>query len=187
MSACPRCRGHVDPSQEYCLGCGARLPVQARSPEPWLLPGPVARALAALVVAALGATLAIAMSGGRTGEARLATATGGFPSVPSDATLPAEDRPLAAAGWPPARDGWTIVLGVYPQAEGRRSAALRAREARRRGLRSVGILDSSSYASLRPGYWVVFTGIYGSEAEATSDLPRARRVVRGADVRRIVR
>jgi hypothetical protein len=49
------------------------------------------------------------------------------------------------------------------------------------------VLDSSSYASLRPGYWIVFTGIYTSEAEATSDLARARRVVGTADVRRIVR
>ncbi|MDW8338812.1 MAG: hypothetical protein RMM28_06725, partial [Thermoleophilia bacterium] len=83
--------------------------------------------------------------------------------------------------------GWTFVLGTYPQAQGRREAALRAQEARRRGLRPVGILYSSRYASLRPGYWVVVTGIYRSEAEATSDLPRVRRVARGADVRRIVR
>jgi hypothetical protein len=65
-------------------------------------------------------------------------------------------------------------------------AVTRARQARARGLGTVGILDSSRYASLHPGYWIVFTGVYGSEAEATSALERARRAVRTATVRRVV-
>jgi hypothetical protein len=50
----------------------------------------------------------------------------------------------------------------------------------------VGILDSSQYASLHPAYWVVFAGVYSSEAEATSELQAARRFARTASVRRIV-
>jgi hypothetical protein len=50
----------------------------------------------------------------------------------------------------------------------------------------VGIIDSSSYASLHPGYWVVFAGVYASEAEAASALGQARRAARSATVRRIV-
>ena len=114
------------------------------------------------------------------------TATGGFATVPETSTLPAETPSSGTAGWT-TEDGWTIVLASVPQAEGRRPAALRAREARKRGLRRVGVLDSSSYASLHPGYWVVFTGIYASEAEATSELEPARRFARTATVRRIVR
>ena len=30
------------------------------------------------------------------------------------------------------------------------------------------VLDSSQFSSLRPGYWVVYAGRYGSMAEATS-------------------
>jgi hypothetical protein len=56
----------------------------------------------------------------------------------------------------------------------------------RRRLSPVGILDSSRFASLHPGYWIVFTGIYGSEAEATSALQPARRASRTATVRRVV-
>jgi hypothetical protein len=62
----------------------------------------------------------------------------------------------------------------------------RARQARRRGVTSVGVLDSSRFASLHPGYWLVFAGIYGSEAEATSALRAARNFARTAGVRRIV-
>jgi hypothetical protein len=49
----------------------------------------------------------------------------------------------------------------------------------------VGVLDSGTIASLHPGYWVVFTGVYDSEAEATSHLLRARAVVRTAGTREI--
>jgi hypothetical protein len=40
----------------------------------------------------------------------------------------------------------------------------------------VGVLDSSRFASLRPGYYVVFTGVYDTEPEAASALQRARAV-----------
>ena len=112
---------------------------------------------------------------------------GGFVTVPPANTLPAEIPSAGTAGWPTAEDGWTIVLASVPQADGRRPAAAKARAARKSGLRRVGVLDSSAYASLHPGYWVVFTGIYTSEAEATSELERARRFARTATVRRIVR
>jgi hypothetical protein len=54
-------------------------------------------------------------------------------------------------------------------------------------LRRVGVLDSSRYASLHPGYWVVFAGVYPSEPEATSRLREARGVQRGAHTARISR
>jgi hypothetical protein len=62
----------------------------------------------------------------------------------------------------------------------------RAKTARRKGLSQVGVLDSSRYASLHPGYWIVFSGVYSSEAEATSALEDARAASRTAVVRRVV-
>ena len=61
-----------------------------------------------------------------------------------------------------------------------------ARAARAKKLAAVGLLDSSRYASLHPGYWIVFSGIYASEAEATSALEDARGFARSASVRRVV-
>jgi hypothetical protein len=88
--------------------------------------------------------------------------------------------------WPRDRRGWTIVLVSLPQANGRAAAAAKAADARRGGLRRVGVLDSSRYASLHPGYYVVFTGVYDSEPEAAGALQRARAVVPGAYQREIV-
>ena len=99
------------------------------------------------------------------------------------------DAPLGPSGvaeWPTDEVGWTIALAAIPQTAGRADAVARARTARRRGLPQVGVLDSSRYASLHPGYWIVFSGVYSSEAEATSALEDARRASRTAVVRRIV-
>ena len=60
-----------------------------------------------------------------------------------------------------------------------------AQQARVSGLRTVGVIDSSQFASLRPGYWMTFSGRYGSEAEATGSLRRARVAVKGARVQRV--
>lgn len=147
----------------------------------------MARAAGALVVAIAGAALAVAATRGDPGGPELTTAIGGFATAPTTGTLSTTQKgPGGTVEWPPGEDGWTIVLVSVPQADGRRVAVDRARQARRRGLPTVGILDSSRYASLHPGYWVVFSGIYASEAEATSALERARRAVRTATVRRVV-
>ena len=75
---------------------------------------------------------------------------------------------------------------LAPPANGRSAAAAKATEARSGGLRRVGVLDSSHYASLHPGYYVVFTGIFDTEAEAASALQRAKAVFPTAYQREIV-
>jgi hypothetical protein len=131
--------------------------------------------------------VAVAATDGRAGDSDVLTATGGFATVPAPSTLPDQQgRPSGVVEWPAGDDGWTIALASVPQTEGRGAALARARAAQDRGLAPVGVLDSSRYASLHPGYWLVFTGIFGSEAEATSALEPARKVARTATVRRIV-
>lgn len=66
--------------------------------------------------------------------------------------------------WPAGQGGWTIVLDSVPS--GSRVAYVEARKALRKGMKKVGVINSSSYSSLHPGYLVVFAGIYGSEADA---------------------
>jgi hypothetical protein len=205
---CPRCSSAVQPSQEYCLECGLRLPrtdprrldvaaggLVERHPwgRGWLVP-----ALLGLVVAAGGTAAAIAISDANGGGTTITAATGGSRTVTeSTATLTAPEptapattaasppattnRPPATApprpatlAWPQGRRGWTIVLLSVPKPNGRAGAEARAADARRKGVPNVGILDSSRFASLHPGYFVVFSGVFDSEAEATSALPRTR-------------
>jgi hypothetical protein len=93
----------------------------------------------------------------------------GSPSTGS-ATTPAPSNPNALASWPAGKTGYTLVLLSVPVANGRDAAVARARQAKRHGLKDVGVLPSSQYSSLHPGYYVVFAGIYGSQAEASGAL-----------------
>ena len=220
---CPRCGAVVQPGQEYCLECGARLwhgrpgpvdrasvGVSKRHPwaGAWVLP-----ALLGLAIAVLGTGAAIAISDDGNEPSAVATATGGSLTVtesgstltapeptdttatttnaPPTTTVPTTTAPVppanpAAISWPRNQRGWTIVLVSLPQSSGRSAAAARATAARTGGLRRVGVLDSSRYASLHPGYYVVFTGVFDTEAEAASALQRARAVFPAAYQREIV-
>jgi cell division septation protein DedD len=178
---------------------------------PWV-GGWLAPALLGLAIAVIGTAAAIAISDGGEEAAEPITLTGGSLTVTGDGstltapepTAPATTEPAATTGpptttappprpanpatvtWPRDQRGWTIVLLSLPQANGRAAAAAKAAEARRGGLRRVGILDSSRYASLHPDYYVVFTGVFDSEVEAASALQRARAVFPGAYQREIV-
>lgn len=188
MSTCSRCGEPAAHGQEYCLACGARLTVpsgaahRSIASEWWL------RVLVAGLVALAGAAAAIAATSEDGSGTALTTATGGFVTAPGTSTLPSpsDGGPAGVADWPSGTDGWTVVLASYPQTGGRKPADTRAKQARAKGLPQVGVLDSSSYASLHPGYWVVFSGIYGSEAEATSALESARKASGTAAVRHVV-
>jgi hypothetical protein len=76
--------------------------------------------------------------------------------------------------WPAGKDGYSIFLKSVPTSEGRSKADAAAERARDNGLTQVGVLNSSDYSSLNPGYWVTFTGIYDTESEADNALSNAR-------------
>lgn len=179
MRACPRCGAGAAAAQEYCLECGLRLPGTGRlGPAPIPTRRLVAPLVAAGLIAAGGAAAAIAVTWEPSSGERVLTALGGSLPAPEQAV----DR---LATWPAGREGWTIVLLSVPKQEGRQLALQRARQARRRGLPEVGVLDSGRVAGLHPGYWVVFTGAYATEPEATSELRRARGFARTASARLI--
>jgi hypothetical protein len=141
----------------------------------WLVP-----VLASGLVAAGGAAAAIA-AGADDPEPSTIVALS-----PLRAAAPAPGRPAKLESWP-RRNGYTIVLAALPTTTVRAKAArARALAAAGAGVLQVGVLDSSRYASLHPGYWIVFSGVYASEAEATSALEAARRFARTAAVRRVV-
>jgi hypothetical protein len=160
-------------------------------PGDWIWP-----ILLALVVAVLGGIGAVAVASGKGGGKPLVathpgqprepvtppeTATVALPTVPRGTPTtsgppptpstppPARSKPSAAGGltvWPANQAGYTIVIESVPTSAGRSLAVARARSARRAGLPEVGVLNSSGYSSLHPGYWVVFSGIYSTPGQA---------------------
>ena len=103
--------------------------------------------------------------------------TGPLPAAPGTPSSPAattpRPNPNAPAVWPANESGSTLVLESLPLAAGRPRALARARRARQGGLRDVGVLLSSQYSSLHPGYYVVFAGIYRTQADAVAALSSA--------------
>ena len=90
-------------------------------------------------------------------------------------------------GWP-ATNGYTIVLATIPLASGANAAKAKGAFALRKGLRQVGVLVSSSYPSLQPGYYVVFTGVYPGKSDADAAVGTVRQAgFGGAYSRQIAR
>ena len=103
--------------------------------------------------------------------------TGTLPRAPgspstNSVTTPAPN-PNALVTWPQGTAGYTNVLESLPLAAGRDNAVARARIAKRNGLPQVGVLVSSQYSSLHPGYYVVFSGVYASQSQASAALAAA--------------
>ena len=159
-------------------------------PGDWIWP-----VLVALVVAAIAAAVAIVAtrsSGGR----RTIVATTIQGTVPGSATTvgptgpetsttpttvptssapppPPPPAPTAVQDWPAGKTGYTVVLNSVPTSSGRAPAVAQAKAALKAGLTNVGVLDSSLYSSLHPGYYVVFSGVYDSLAQAQDALTSA--------------
>jgi murein DD-endopeptidase MepM/ murein hydrolase activator NlpD len=84
------------------------------------------------------------------------------PRVAPKATAHAQGKPWS---WPHARTAYTVVVASVP--EGQRADAIRrAREALAARLPRVGILRSSRFPNLAPGYLVVFSGVYATASDA---------------------
>ena len=118
--------------------------------------------------------------------------TSTLPTAPEPTTTARAPKPSGPPNgrlaWPASENGWTIVLVSYPKTNGRPAALATASKAARARLHQVGILDSSKFASLQPGYLVVFTGIYGSKDDADAAVSTARQAgFGGAYSRQIAR
>ena len=175
-----------------------------RYPGDWIWP-----VLGLLIIAALAAAVGILATNGNGSSAQtraetqasVPLSTGTLPTPTETSTLPTESVPTTAPEqppppppaasktlieWPAGQDGWTIVLSSLPQSGGRPAAVDAGQKALSAGLTDVGILNSSEYSSLHAGYFVVFSGVFNSEADARAALDTAQGSYPQAYVRQIV-
>jgi hypothetical protein len=94
-------------------------------------------------------------------------------STATTGTTPRRPRSRRLIEWPRGRSGWTLVLASLPTSNGRQRAAAQGRRALEAGLQDVGVLASSRFSSLHPGYYVVFSGVYRTLGEAQDAASRA--------------
>lgn len=92
------------------------------------------------------------------------------PPTPSETTsqTSVQEQTSSLGDWP-GGSGFTAILASLPsEAEAVSTQA----EATTRGL-DAGMLYSSNFSSLRPGYWVVFSGSFADASEAAARTRRA--------------
>jgi cell division septation protein DedD len=163
-----------------------------------------------LAVAAIGATVAILTTRDHSSASNTIVATGptGTGPPPTTATTPTGTAPTGTTAtgtapppppppptppppppgpvnWPPGNTGFTVVLASVVQSDGLPAARRLATRAIGAGLTDVGVLNSSNYSSLNPGYYVVFSGIFDTIAEAEANLSTAKSTFPQAYTRKI--
>jgi hypothetical protein len=114
----------------------------------------------------------------------LTTPTFTSPTTTPTFTTPTTTPTTPSSGadtWPDGTSGWTVILASTTS----QSDATAFRDQVRGTGRSAGLIDSSLYATLEPGYWVVWTGVYSSRTEAINQAEILRATYPGAYAQRI--
>ncbi|HEV3055508.1 MAG TPA: SPOR domain-containing protein [Solirubrobacteraceae bacterium] len=163
---CAQCGAELANDQEWCLECGGARTLIQRGPD-WRLPLAVIAAVIALAIGGfVVAVISISNDSGNPAAAvtaihSRAAASNSTNAATATATTPA-GSPANIGAWPVGLPGWTVVLA----AEHTRASAYRVAERVAGQGIDVGVLDSSQHPSLAPGFWVVFSGRYPTQAAA---------------------
>ena len=195
---CPLCGADTAPGQEYCLECGERLvapPVLTGEAVAQVLPFTRATwfwpAVVGFLIAGIAAGVTL-FSGVLHKKPKVQVATPQFLTVSTptrtvvktapaatspSSTAPAQTtkaKPATLIEWPATKSSaYTVVLVSLPSTGGRSAALAQAHKALASGLQQVGVLDSGRFATLHPGYFVVFSGIFSGSSDAGSALSQA--------------
>jgi hypothetical protein len=84
------------------------------------------------------------------------------PTTVTETTTSTGPTAPAVGSWPADSRGWTVILS---SSNSRTEAESVATAASNEGEAS-GILNSSDFSSLAPGYWVAYAGNYGNDSDA---------------------
>jgi hypothetical protein len=114
-----------------------------------------------------------------------ATAPTTTETVPTETQTDTEPAPPPAPGgdsdWPAGETAWTALLSSVRSESDARAAKARLASSGE----PAGVLFSSDYPGLRPGYWVVFSGQYPSQSAAAAQARSLRSEFPDAYARRI--
>ena len=159
-------------------GSGAKQPGSGRDWTPFVLVG---------LVAGLGMMLAIGVLIGKGGSGsdqatpQVVQVSGTGTETGSGSNLPTADTAFKS-DWPSGKEGFTVEIGTLAK-QGTTAEQVDAQksEASDKGAPDVGALDSDDYGSLPSGNYVIYSGVYDTEADATkalkplkSDFPDAK-------------
>ncbi|MBJ7457402.1 MAG: SPOR domain-containing protein [Thermoleophilia bacterium] len=110
-----------------------------------------------------------------------APATTVAPTTTESIPTTTEEEADGSSDWPLGATAWTAILASTRSERDARSAKGRVAD----GGDPAGVLFSSDFSDLRPGYWVVFSGRYGSRDTAIAQAVKLRPEFPTAYARRI--
>jgi hypothetical protein len=111
------------------------------------------------------------VSGGATEARQGSTTTATSQQSSATAQQKQSSTVTATGGWPAATAAWTVVLASVGT---RGEAQAQQERAHQVSLPETGVLLSTQHSSLRPGYWVAFSGVLSREdAEKRQQQARA--------------
>lgn len=150
---CPRCGARLREDQSWCLECGHGARTRLLPPPSLRVPALVA--LLATAVLGAGIAFAIVALSGSTDSPRL---------IPRTSTSPTAGglNQTQLASWPNGVTGFTpmmLITKSHAKAEARAKALLGKAP-------DVGVLDSDGYSTLPRHRWLVFSGVYATQAQA---------------------
>ncbi|HTU15452.1 MAG TPA: hypothetical protein VMF31_09655 [Solirubrobacterales bacterium] len=134
--------------------------------------------MAAVGLTGLAVILILGVLIGRTGQgsstpaaAPVVAATGQPVAAGPTTTTTSSTTVSFEADWPAGKEGFTIELATLPKDTSDGTAVETAKtDIVAKGATDVGALDSDEYASLPPGNYVLYSGVYESKAEAEKAL-----------------
>ena len=110
------------------------------------------------------------------------TTTPSATASPEPTSTPASGGSASdVAEWPSGTSGWTVVLASDTSESDAQDAA---EGFAADGIDDVGVLNSDDFSSLKPGFWVVYSGEYDTQAKASDALDGID--AKDAYIRRIV-
>jgi len=134
--------------------------------------------MAAVGLTGLAVILILGVLIGRTGQgnstpvAAPVVAAAGQPVAAGPSTTSSTSTTVSfEADWPTGKEGFTIELATLPKDTADGTAVETAKtDIVAKGATDVGALDSDEYASLPPGNYVLYSGVFESKAEAEKAL-----------------
>jgi hypothetical protein len=109
------------------------------------------------------------------------TTTATAPTTTAAPTTTGGGGSATSGDWPAGKAGWTAIVASAKS----KSAAEDVKRKLNATGQPAGLLFSSNYSSLRPGYWVVFSGVFDTASEAEAQARKVQSAFPGAYPRHV--
>jgi hypothetical protein len=188
-TTCPACGAPIAPDQRYCLECGERqvarseflMATAALTPPPAEPPAHVAAppedsrrntllvlALIALLLVATGLGVLIGKSG-KGPVYHPVIINSGSGSAGAASTQSSETASFKG-DWPSGKSGFTVQLETLPSSSTTAAVEAAKSAATAKGAANVGALKGEEFSSIGSTEFVIYSGEYGSKADAQKAL-----------------